>query len=345
MAGFRGYLGLILGWLLFSVAGGCGNRMRNGPGTATVSASPDGKQVVFSALDGDLYLLDLQSRKVQRLTKTPAVELDPSFSPDGKFVVYSVQEPGRNGASLSLRSLDGTVVKAVTSDPQVMDSEPSFSLDGNWIAFARAHRYRTRSMGGMVWDQYDIYVARRDGTGLKRLTSESYYQAGSPRFLGSDRIVYWADVPFDTRFFGKNMGGSVRTLLEVPVSGAGKPKVVFPLPKSDPRGGAWGSDPSVSPDGRQLAFISDRASPFAYDIWVMDLAANTMRPLGVTSVSSYNSQPIYCGAGGRILFLAATHSTWNGPDLESLWEVDANTGKTRRIADTDLFTDPLHWKP
>ncbi|RMF69887.1 MAG: S9 family peptidase, partial [Alphaproteobacteria bacterium] len=49
--------------------------------------APDGSALLFP-LNGDLYLYELASRKVRRLTKTEAFETDPKFSPDGRHVAF-----------------------------------------------------------------------------------------------------------------------------------------------------------------------------------------------------------------------------------------------------------------
>ena len=60
--------------------------------------SPDGKQIVFSAWTRggyrDLLLLDLASRQVTRLTHDRALDLDPLFTRDGRWIIFSSDRTG-----------------------------------------------------------------------------------------------------------------------------------------------------------------------------------------------------------------------------------------------------------
>ncbi len=53
--------------------------------------SPDGRYVAFSALQnatGDIWMLDLQTRDLQNVTKDEFADYAPTFSPDGRSLVY-----------------------------------------------------------------------------------------------------------------------------------------------------------------------------------------------------------------------------------------------------------------
>ena len=61
--------------------------------------SPDGSQVVFSALQnavGDIYLLDLDTQELTNLTQDGFADYAPTFSPDGSFLVYVARVSGYN---------------------------------------------------------------------------------------------------------------------------------------------------------------------------------------------------------------------------------------------------------
>jgi dipeptidyl-peptidase-4 len=51
---------------------------------------PDGRRVLL-LVDGDLFLLDTESRKFEQLTATPVAERDPKPSPDGRQIAFRLE--------------------------------------------------------------------------------------------------------------------------------------------------------------------------------------------------------------------------------------------------------------
>jgi Tol biopolymer transport system component len=304
-------------------------------GNVSIAVSPDGQRIAFSAADGDLYLLSLDTRRVSRLTKTDVTESSPSFSPDGNALVYAATVEGRNGSCIFFRSLDGKQVRQLTNDADRSDAAPRFSPDGMQIAFTRAYRHRPYSMGGWTWDQYDVCIMSRDGTNVRCVTSHKYYQANSPCFIdGGKMLVFSADGDYPD---------TLTSLLSVPADGSQKPTLLTTVPPGKAKFAVWGSDPSVSIDGKLITFISDRMAPFKYDLYVMTRAGGAARPLGMTTVSRYNQQPGFLPDGKNIIFLAGTEMNASSRYIFSLWKVGLDGSKPSRIAESRLFTDPLHW--
>jgi TolB protein len=308
--------------------------------------SPDGKRIIFSAADGDLYLFHLETKHVDRLTSTKETESSPAFSPDGRSVVFSSSRLGSGKSNLAILDLDGKRVRVLTDLQHASDSSPSFSRDGKRIAFARAHRFRPYSMGGFVWDDYGIYVMDADGSGPRRLTGMKYYVANSPRFTADGESVIFAG---NTNNYPAS---SAPLLLEVVADGTKPPQPLGLGPNAKGSGitggpgrGAWASQPGISPDGKTIAFISDRDRNWDYDIHVMKRDGSATRPLGITTISKYNKSPVFLPDGGVILFLAGTEDNAFGRAIFSLWQVDVDGKNARRIADSGLFTNPQHWKP
>src|SRR5687768_12342604 len=66
--------------------------------------SPDGRRIAFSALTGgvlDLYVFDLESKRLDKLTNDPFADLDPEWTPDGRELVWVTDRFSSNLETLS----------------------------------------------------------------------------------------------------------------------------------------------------------------------------------------------------------------------------------------------------
>ena len=96
-----------------------GNAQRvtfNGSYNISPRISPDGKSLAYiSRRDGrfQLYVLDLANNQELRLSDTTKDE-SPSFSPNGKYIMYATESGGRRG-TLAVVSVDGRIKQRVTT--------------------------------------------------------------------------------------------------------------------------------------------------------------------------------------------------------------------------------------
>lgn len=106
------------------------------------SLSRDGRWLAFDRVDPDapgglaaaedVFVLDLASGDVRRLTDDPAVDRFPSFAPDGARLAFRSARDGQS--ELYAVGIDGTGLTRLTAHP-AHDGYPTFSPDGRWIAF------------------------------------------------------------------------------------------------------------------------------------------------------------------------------------------------------------------
>jgi Tol biopolymer transport system component len=87
--------------------------------------SPDGKTIAFNAL-GYVWTKKLPNGKPKRLTKDTDLESEPSFSPDGKFIVYVTWNDENSGAIYKILTKGGTATK-LTSEKGIYLLKLSFT--------------------------------------------------------------------------------------------------------------------------------------------------------------------------------------------------------------------------
>ncbi|KAI4304560.1 hypothetical protein MLD38_040052 [Melastoma candidum] len=169
------------------------------------SCSPDGKYLVFrSGRSGNknLYIVNAVDGEfdgdIRQLTNGPWIDTMPSWSPDGELIAFSsnMHNPGNPEAfSIYLIKPDGTGLRRVfLTEKQVANRERinhvCFSKDGEWLLF-------TANLGGVTAEPVslpnqfqpygELYVARLDGSGLRRLTWNAY-EDGTPTWHSSEDV-------------------------------------------------------------------------------------------------------------------------------------------------------------
>ena len=122
------------------------------------TASPDGSRVVFEAL-GHLWIRDLADGTPRRLTRqTDHFELYPSWSRDGRSIVYTTWSDTDLG-TVRVIPASGGAGRVVTENPGHY-VEPTFSPDGRTIAYRTvADGYLTTGLWGQNPGIYRIPAA------------------------------------------------------------------------------------------------------------------------------------------------------------------------------------------
>ncbi len=152
---------------------------------------PDGRSLVFTSDrngSGDLYRINLDGTGLTRLTNDPAYDDQASISPDGGQVVF-VSTRARGIANLWVLDVKTLGARPLTSGGE-RGFRPSWSPDGNWIAFSSDRASALPNSPGR-WEHLDIndiYVVRRDGSGLRRFKNDGQ-SCGSPKWMPDSRSV------------------------------------------------------------------------------------------------------------------------------------------------------------
>jgi TolB protein len=139
--------------------------------------SPDGQRIAFSSRQTRaLYVMNADGSEARPITHRPlegaanAVPNAPAWSPDGKRIIFD----GRWGGDWDIWTIDADGANQRQLTQVGADTaRAAWSPDGKRIAF---HSTRDRPTGKQPAD-YEIYVMDADGSNVRRLTSNSAFDA------------------------------------------------------------------------------------------------------------------------------------------------------------------------
>ena len=115
--------------------------------------SPAGDLILYQKFaDGqwDVWTMRPDGSAPRRITGGPGDKTDASFSPDGRWIVYSSDEGELEHANLFILPATGGTPTRLTTYPGY-DGAPSWSPDGRWIAFESAPQDPDGSAGTTLW--------------------------------------------------------------------------------------------------------------------------------------------------------------------------------------------------
>ncbi|MDG1402574.1 amidohydrolase family protein [Polaribacter sp.] len=165
--------------------------------------SPDGKTLIFTSL-GHIYKKELPEGTPARITTLSDFEAEPSFSSDGKSVLFVTWNDENLGAIYQV-NIDGSDLKKITQEKGIYRT-PSSNSAGSKIV------YRKESGNGDQGFDYTkktgIYIANADGTSPKRVSKSGEF----PTFSSDDKRIF-----FQTG--GSFFGGLTKKLKSVDLNG------------------------------------------------------------------------------------------------------------------------------
>lgn len=259
------------------------------------------------------------------------------WSPDGRRLIFqSTREPLECDQIFTMRA-DGTDVEMVSTG-EGRTTCGYFFPDGR-ILYASTHASMSTCppdpdfSQGYVWalyPEYEIYAARRDGSGLRPLTDSPGYDAEATVSPRGDRIIFTSTRDGDLELYTMAIDGSdVRRITHAPGYDGG---AFFS------RDGAKIVWRASRPEGEELAdyrrlLEQDLIRPSRLEIFVADADGSDMRQ--VTDNGAANFAPFFHPSGERILFASNMHDP-AGRDFD-IYMVDLDGSGLERITRHDDF--------
>jgi Tol biopolymer transport system component len=300
------------------------------------SLSNDGNRIAFlsngNAKRGelfiDLWLADAHTgKRIKRLvesTLNPNFEelrllySQSSFSNDGRSLAFTAQREGKD--VLYLMDVASASVKNRIDLPSV-DAiwSPVWSPDDRQIAFSGTR-------GGIT----DIYIVDSDGKNLRQLTNDAYGDMQPAWSPDGKRIAFATDRSPETDLSILKFSKWRIAVLDIR-SGA-----IDVLPNQ----GGLNLNPAWSPDGRQVAFISDRTG--IPNIFLFDFTDRKHYQLtnvlgGVSAITEYSPAISWARTADRIAytnFEKGDYTVWTIDNPRALKKTAFNPNTRNLVAST-----------
>jgi len=190
------------------------------------SLAPDGQSVLYSSFREDnvyeIYSLDLNDGRADRLTNQLGVLTAPEVSPDGTSITFARGNPTNGRYQIMVMDRNGEDAGNI---PQTSGWDPTWSPDGKQILFASGPE------GGV-----QLFIVNRNGRGSRQISNLPAIRGRSDWSPDGQFIVTYSGPAWNREVYILNADGSNARQLT-------------------PSGGN-SQGPSFSPDGKWVAFTA-----------------------------------------------------------------------------------------
>jgi dipeptidyl aminopeptidase/acylaminoacyl peptidase len=293
-----------------------------------VHVSPDGKSLIYSLLLSDLprakqvshiWMMDIDGSNPRQLTQGEKSENTPSFSPDGKWILFTSDRDG--SANLYVMPVAGGEARRLTNI-STGAADPLWSPDGKWIAFST-----------------DVYPECGGDENCNKRIGETW-DKGPLKAHMADRLLYrhwttWKD--------------GTRTHIFLANASTGETRDLTPGDYDSPTfqlGGPLQYD--FSPDGSEFVFVSnhdkDPESSTNNDLWIVSLTSPGAKARNITAANrSYDGSPKYSPDGKYIAYRLQKQPAYES-DLFRLALYDRASGSSTVLTESfKNWVDEFKW--
>lgn len=276
--------------------------------------SPDGSQIAYTAfvkhVGVGVWIMDANGQHQRQITPRTMRAFNPTWNPDGTRIAFHANSPGLD--NIWSIGADGKDLKLLTNTLRAHDVYPTWSPTGEKIAFVS-----TRT------EEVEVWTMNPDGTNQEMITTGGFGDY-VPSWSPDGKKIAFASTRAKREDIMERNGGTlpnyVRQVfaiaeeLEEP-NGDGD---IFVIDVASREMTQITSDsahewhPAWSPDGRWIAYISDKAG--SRDIWVMRADGTDQRQ--VTRHPAQDRLPMWSQDGTQLIFTSNRTGHWD------IWMVD-----------------------
>jgi dipeptidyl aminopeptidase/acylaminoacyl peptidase len=292
--------------------------------------SPDGKTVIFVVSTSDLararhnshiWAMDADGKNIRQWTVSDKSESSPSFSPDGRQILFISSKDG--SPNLYLMNAGGGEWRRITNLSTGV-SDPLWSPDGKWIAFSS-----------------DVYPECGGDDACNKQIQERW-ESGPLKAHIADNLLYrhwtaWKD--------------GTRTHTFVVNAATGETRDVTPGNYDAPTFQLGGPlQYAFSPDNSELVYVSNHdpvpAISTNNDLWLISLNDSQAQPRNITASNpAYDGSPKYSPDGKYIAYRTQKQPGYES-DLFRLAVYERATGKTTVLTESfKNWIDDFRWSP
>jgi TolB protein len=226
----------------------------------------------------ELFIMDFDGRRVEKLTNFNSIVLSPSVAPDNSKIMFSViaahKELSRQrmrtikNIDLKVFDLSSRNIKTISDKPGI-NSGAIFSASGDKI-------YLTLSYSGNA----DIYEMGLDGEGLKKITSHYADDVDPSINRDGTLMTFLSNRPGRAHIYTMDPSATEKSVKRISFVGQ------------------FNATPRFSPDGKEIVFTSWVDS--AFDLYRISADGNNLSRL--TKNFGSNEEPVYSPDGEFIVF-------------------------------------------
>ena len=289
--------------------------------------SHDGTRVAFSSDRGEsisagqagtgnynVWILDVRSGALTQVTKDRADDFMPTWSPDDREIAFISTRAG--GQTMWAVTLAGGGERRISAEGVRADA-PSWGPGGQIVYHSTAG----------IGSQLEI-----EGRGLTGEENAFPFRAA---WASATEIVYVSDGKIRQRSVAGGDSHTIEFSATLPVMA---PRAPMPetfalrrVQERQPRVAKGIMSPSISPDGRSVAFAA------IGDLWLMPFGG---KPENLTKDRFLDTEPAWSPDGKSLVW-----STDRGGQLLDLWIRDMSSGQVRRLTSTEGSAMGAAWSP